>query len=386
MSLERSIVFGWTKKGLVAVVALLLTTIPTHAEVVPEVTFTAGYTDNLFNDSSSFDDSYAAISPSLKFYPSAATELSLAGTYTSYFDQRDLSNLAGRAGLTIIPDLKDSDLHLMFTGGVGGRSYGQLYDVYSSWGGNFSALFSYVARQGVIIRGGGMGSFREYTNSVSGDNEGVSCLIGINATLFGSNSFNAEASYGLRRYITDFEIVESGRGQNIAYRLDAIKESFQEANLSLRYSRPLGIRTGLSATYAHRFFVKDIDPVVYGFTIDNLSPWSSLWDGPSIGAKIKHFPGFDFIVESGFSFTDKEYIPNLDPDLADPDTTIETSTLNQRSDTRTNIFVSLQRPISTGTRRLFKPTLQFSWVNNASNMPLFEYAYFDIDFSLSIRF
>ncbi|UCE25339.1 MAG: hypothetical protein JSU74_04655 [Candidatus Zixiibacteriota bacterium] len=377
-------------KGLIAVVTLLLTVIPTYAEVVPEVTFTGGYTDNLFNDSSSLDDTYTAVSPYLKIYPSATTEISLSGTYTSYFDHGDLSNLSGRAGLTIIPDLKNSDLHLMFSGGIGGRSYGDLYEVYNNWGGSLKALFSYAIKNGVMLRGGGSASFSEYTNSISGDNDGVGFLIGLNATPFGSNSVNIEAGYSFHRYVTEFEIVETGRGQNSMSSLEGIKNNFQMADFSIRYSRPLGDRTGLSATLSRRLFVEQADSVVYGFTVDYLSPWTSMWEGTSLSARVKHFPGLDFIVESGFAYTDKEYIQSLDvvilPDPEDPEAVIEDYVLNQRNDERMAVFVKLQRPFSTGSRLMVRPSLQIRWIDNQSTDLRYDYSYPDVQLGVIVRF
>ncbi len=377
-------------KGLIAVVTLLLTVIPTYAEVVPEVTFTGGYTDNLFNDSSSLDDTYTAVSPYLKIYPSATTEITLSGSYAAYSDHGDLSNLSGRAGLTVIPHLKNSDLHLMFSAGIGGRGYGDLYKVYNNWGGNIKALFSYVATDGVIFRGGGSANFSEYNNSISGDNDGIDFLIGLNATPFGSNSINIEAGYGFHRYVTEFEVVETGRGQNSMSSLEGIKNNFQMANLSVRYSRPLGDRTGLSATLSRRLFVEQADSVVYGFSVDYLSPWTSMWEGASFGARIKHFPGLDFIVETGFAYTDKEYIQSLDiiivPDPDNPDGVVEDYVLNQRNDERTSLYVQVQRPFSTSSRLMIRPSIQIRWIDNQSTDLRYDYSYPDVQLGVIVRF
>lgn len=377
-------------KGLAVVVALLLTVIPVYAEVVPEVTLSGGYTDNLFNDSSSKDDTYTAVSPLLKIYPSTVTEITLSGAYTAYSDYGDLSNLFGSIGVSVIPDVKGSSFHYMFVGGLDARSYGEQFEAYNTWGGYFQALFSLVAREGIIFRGGGSASFSEYTNSIIGDNDGLNFLIGLNTTVFGSNSLNLEAGYGFRRYITDSKIVESGRGPNSVSRIEEIRNTFQEANFSVRYSRPLGMRTGVSALYSHRHFVKEADWVVYGFSVDYLSPWTSMWDGPSIGGRIKHFPGSDFVVEAGFAYTDKEYVQSLDviiqEDPEDPEATIEDYVINQRNDSRTSIYVQVQRPFSTKSRLMVRPSIQIRWINNQSTDLRYDYSYPDVQLNIYVRF
>ncbi|MEE8576056.1 MAG: hypothetical protein V3T31_02265, partial [candidate division Zixibacteria bacterium] len=194
-------------KGLAVVVALLLTVFPVYAEVVPEVTLSGGYTDNLFNDSSSLNDKYTAVSPLFKIYPSAEAEFTFSGTYTTYYDYSDLSNLYGSAGITILPDLDDSPLNLMFSAGIRGRDYGDQYDVYNNWGANVGGILSYKISPRATFRTGISANTTDYSNSASGDNEGFGFFGGLNLTPHGSNSLNFEVGFDFERYVTGLDTV-----------------------------------------------------------------------------------------------------------------------------------------------------------------------------------
>ncbi|UCG62412.1 MAG: hypothetical protein JSV52_03760 [Candidatus Zixiibacteriota bacterium] len=359
-------------KGLIAVSALLLTVIPTYAEVVPEVSFSGGYTDNLFNDSSSIDDGYTAVSPNLKIYPSATTEIALSGSYTSYFDNSDLSSIYGTAAITFIPSLKESKLNVLLSADIAGRSYGELYEPYSYWGADVNALFNYRLVSGIIIRGGASAGTTKFPNSILGASEGIGCFGGLNFTPVGSNSVNLEAGLSLQRYVTGLDSVETGGPRHPSYIVEGEKSSFHVAYFEARYSRPFGIRTGVNALITSRWIVEEPDSTLDGFSVDYLSPWSSLWGGQSFGANIKNFPGGDFIIESGFTLFFKEYSQDYES--------------QKRDDDRVSVYFQVQRPFSTGSGMLIKPMLQLHWVNNSSSVSRYDYSYYDVQFGISLRF
>jgi len=368
-------------KGLAVVVALLLTVFPVYAEVVPEVTFSGGYTDNLFNDSSSLDDTYAAVSPLFKIYPSAEAEITLAGTYTTYYDYKDLSNLYGSAGITIIPNLDESLLSLMFSAGIGGRDYGDLFEAYNNWGANLGGMLSYRMSPRVILRAGMSISTTDYTNSVSGDNEGFGFFGGLNLTPYGSNSLNLEAGFDFERYVTGLDTVSIGGGRRPSSSVSGVKSSFQTVNYSIRFSRPLSKRVGINTYLAGSSFIKEVDSLIYGFTINYLSPWYSLWEGWTWGTNVKAYPGGDFIVEGGFSYSDKSYIENLEIQIVG-DSVI--SFTQNRDDERASLYVNVKRPFKAGPKLLIRPSVQVRWVDNSSDVALFDYAY--LDFSAGVVF
>jgi hypothetical protein len=378
--------------GLAVVAALLIPVIPTFAEVVPEVTFRGGYTDNLFNDSSSSDDSYTAVSPQLKIYPSSSVELKLGGSYTSYYEFSDLSNFVGNAAITYIPSSKDARLGTILSAGLYTRHYGQIYEPYNNYGirGRFS--FNYDLMKGAIVRGGAFAGLTEYSNSETGDSEKLGFFGVLNFTPYGSNSLNIEAGYNLDRYVTRLDTLSTGDGGGPRQQetVEGHKSNFQTLHYSIRYSRPLGQRIGVSATVIQREFVQEASYVVYGFSVDHLSPWSSLWEGWTVGANIKSFPGRDFIIESGFSYSDKEYVKNLE--IFTQDIIINNDTLmisdyvfGQRNDERTRVYLSIQRPFSLKSSKLIRPSIQLSHIDNSSTDGFFEYSYFDISASISFR-
>lgn len=387
--------------GLAVVAALLIPVIPTFAEVVPEVTFRGGYTDNLFNDSTSTNGSYTAVSPQLKIYPSAAVELRLGGSYTSYYDYSDsldysdLSNIAGNAGITYIPTPKESRLAVMLSGSLYGRRYGTLYEPYNYYGASGSVSLSFDLWQNALFRGGGSANITEFPNSVTGDHDGFALFGSLNFTPFGSNSLNIEAGYDLDRYATRVDTTigggANGPGGHADTTYDGLRNIFQTLHYSIRYSRPISERVGASATIVQREFVEEASYVVYGFSVDHLSPWSSLWEGWTAGGKIKSFPGKDFIVECGFSHSDKEYVQNLEilsQAVIVNDDTLRVSeyVLEQRSDERANVYISIQRPFSLKSGKLIKPSLQVGYIDNSSTDEFFRYSYFDFNVSLRIRF
>ncbi len=359
-------------KGLIAVSALLLTVIPTFAEVVPEVSFSGGYTDNLFNDSSSIDDAYTAVSPGIKIYPSAATEIALSGSYTSYFDNSDLSSIYGSAAITVIPELSGSKLNVLFSADIGGRSYGESYELYNYYDVDANVLFNISPVSGVTIRGGGSAGITKYPNSDIGDSEGLGCFGGLNLTPFGSNSLNLEAGLSLQRYVTAAHSEESGGGGPPSYSVQEEKSSFHLAYFTARYSRPLGIRTGVNAFFTQRQIVEEPDSTLGGFSIDDLSPWSSLWGGQTFGANIKNFPGGDFILESGITFSLKDYSRDYEE--------------QERDDDRASVYVQIQRPFSSASGMLIKPMVQFHWVNNSSTVTRYDYSYYDAQLGIAFRF
>lgn len=370
-------------KGLTVVVALLLTAYPVYAEVVPEVTFSGGYTDNLFNDSSSADDFYTAVSPLFKIYPSAEAEITFGGTYTFYHDSTDLSNLYGSAGITIIPDLDESPLNLMLSASIKGRDYGDLFQPYNSWSAEAGVVSSFKISPQALFRTGVSAGTTDYTNSVNGDNEGFGFFGGINLTPYGSNSLNLEAGFDYQRYVTGLDTVQISGGRRPSSSISGVKSSFQSVSYSVRYSRPLGDRVGMNTFFVGSEFVKQVDSLIYGFSINYLSPWSSLWEGWTWGTNFKAYPGRDFILESGVGYADKNFIENLESIVVGDST--ETFT-QERSDQRVSLYLNIQRPFRAGSGLLIRPSVQISWVDNSSNVELFDYSYVDISAGLSFKF
>ncbi|UCD62608.1 MAG: hypothetical protein JSW34_07505 [Candidatus Zixiibacteriota bacterium] len=376
--------------GLIAFAAFLLAATPTRAETVPEVTFRGGYTDNLFNDSASLNDSYTAISPRLNIYPSPSSQITLGAAYTAYFEESELSNFSGDAGFTIIPTAIDADLNLMLSGGLSGRRYGSRYDAYNNYGLNGGGAFNYRLRPDLILRGGASAALSDYTNSFSGDSKTWNVFGGLNMTVLGSNSVNLQLGLDYKQFehpASWQDDVQRGRDRS---ENATVTSDFGILRYSIRYSRPWGKRVGLGGFLTLSEFVEEADSVIYGFTIDYLSPWSSLWEGPTLGAYIKSYPGKDFIVEGGFSYIDKEFVKNLEvvtyEDPNDSTLLVTDFVLQQRSDQRFNLYVRLQRPISASSGTLIKPMVQLAWVDNKSNQGLFEYSYFDINLSVNVRF
>jgi hypothetical protein len=273
--------------------------------------------------------------------------------------------------LTIIPWLNESRLSLMFSGAMNGRRYGEEYRLYNNWQADLDAQFSYSAGSGITLRGGTSIGTTEYPNSASGGSSGFGFFGGLNLTPYGSNSLNFEAGMSLLRYVTGLDTVQTGNWRHPSSSISGQKSDFHFAYFSLRYSRPLGERVGVNASYSERRFVKEADSVIYGFSINYLSPWWSLWEGRSLAANIKTFPGADFILESGFTLTDKKYIQNLEVSSTGDETTYD---LLRRDDEYATFYIRLQRPFSTSSQLLIKPGIELGWADNSSNLTRYDYA------------
>jgi len=369
-------------RGLLAGI-LLFTPVTTSAEETTQLNLSSGYDENIFADSSATSDTYASFSPTVRFYPAASLEVTLEGSYKAYQDNSDLGSLYGGAGVSFIPTRSRSRFSVLISGNLFTRRYGDIFDIYNYQGFGLAASTSLKLRTNIRLRAGASLNTADYVNSESGDHNGLDLYGGINFTPFGSNALDLTGGYLRYAYTTDSELQPTGppRGNSGD---DADNENrYDVLYFSGRLSRPLGARTGLKLTWSEQHFVKEDDPVTYGFSVDILSPWTSVWEGRTVLVSLKNFSIPNVILQTGFSHNEREYIATYDYLTTSSGIILVEF---RREDTRYKTWLSIQRPINLSPGRLLKPTVSVEYRDNQSNEPLYDYTGLAINASVDLKF
>lgn len=379
---------GIKKVVTVSASLMLLISFSANSETVTEIAIDGGYSNNVFSDSSLIGAGYTTITPSLKFYPSSQAEVSAYGSWTGYQKASDkdtslriseLGGIAGGAGLSFIPTTVASKFTWVISGQVYARSYGDNYELYNTRGYETKTSLSLSLRPTLSIRTGLSLGMNDYVNSTSGDNRSFEIFGGANMSLPGSNSLDLSGGFLDRTYTLDYSVYSSGGHGSTHTTEIEINNGYDALFISARISRPLGPKTGLNATYTERHFTSDDGPITLGFTIDNLSPWTSLWEGRSGSIHIKNFSIKNVITRLGYSYSNHDYIPVWE-------ITDSTYSERDRSDTRHSIYFNLQRPITTASGKLITPTLHLEYLDNQSSRVEYDYSSFDVNIGLAVKF
>jgi hypothetical protein len=156
-------------------------------------------------------------------------------------------------------------------------------------------------------------------------------------------------------------------------------ETFDVTGILLRYSRPLGERTGVSFSFGHRLLHVDNGYTVFGYTVDYLSPWADLWEGPSFSSSVKHFFPNQLTTELSLAYYDKDFVDVVEVS----DVTSETYWQNAREDQLTTLSLIISKPISLQSGKMIIPSLFIGYRNNQSSTGFFDHG--DIQASLSLK-
>ena len=350
---------------------------PVRAEVVGEATVGGGYQDNLFNDSNAAGDSYASLGLDLKYYPSASAQISIGSRYSAFSTYRDLSNLTSDASLIVIPTRASSPLSLALSGRATMRTFGPLYELYNQVGASVGADIGYRLSSGIFLRSSASYGSVNYVKAEAGSNHGLDLASAVNLTLPGSNSLAVEVDYTRRIFEKQASIQGMGRGTSSSSLIES--ETFEISGVIVRYSRPLGQRTGLNLSGGRRMLHLGSDYAAPGYSIDYLSPWTDLWDGSSFSGGLKHFFPAQFMAEAAVAYYDKSFVETVEYDAA----LDETYRQDSRVDQLTTLSLSLSRPVSLDSGKLFTPQLFIGYRINQSSLD--NYDYDDIQVALSLR-
>lgn len=348
-----------------------------NAEVVTETTIGSGYQGNLFNDSNSTGDAYASAGMELMYYPSASTQLAAGAQYSAFASYGDLSNLTGNLSVTIIPTPETSPFSLALAGAMAARKFGALYELYDRVGATVGADCSYRITRWAYMQSSVSYLINSYTNSDFGSNRGIDIATGINFTVLGSNSFALRMDYS-RRSFDQPTLIEEDKG-NGPSNSRSESDVFDITGVLIRYSRPLGERTGLNLSIGHRQLHVDNDYTVLGYTIDYLSPWTDLWGGMNISGGLKHFFPKQITTELSFAYFDKSFVDVIELG----EITGETYWRDTRDDQLTTLSLSISKPVSLQNGKQLSPSIYLGYRKNQSSAGFFDYE--DIMTSISLK-
>ncbi|RKX22697.1 MAG: hypothetical protein DRP35_01325 [Candidatus Zixiibacteriota bacterium] len=349
-----------------------------YADVITETTIGSGYEDNLFNDSSSTSDSYAFIGMDMKYYPSSSAQLTAGAQYNAFSSFSDLSNLTGNLSATIIPTPESSPFSLALTGTATVRKFGTLYEWYNQVGTSVGTDISYRLLRWAHLQSSASYINNNYTKSDFGSNQTVNFAMGINFTVLNSNSITFKMDYS-QRLFDQPTLIQEGSGNSFSNN-QSKSETFDITGILIRYSRPLGKRTGLNLSLGHRQLHLDNDYTVLGYTIDYLSPWSDLWEGMSFSGGLKHFFPKQITTKLSFAYYDKRFIDVVELD----EFTSGTYWQDTRDDQLSILSLSISKPILIQSNKMFTPFLYFEYRKNESTIRFFNYENIMVSVSLKM--
>lgn len=350
------------------------------ADVVTEATVSGGYQGNLFNDSNSTGDVYASAGLELKYYPSSVTQIAAGAMYNAFSKYGDLSNLTGDLSFTIIPIPASSPISLTLTGAVAVRRFGQLYKLYDQVGATADVIISYRLSSWAYWQSSVSYLNTSYIESDYASNHGVDFSTGANFTVLGSNSITLKAEYSHRSFDQP-TLIQGDSGYTIA-NSQVNSEMFEIMGFLLRYSRPLGEKTGINLSAGHRQLHLDNDYAVLGYTVDYLSPWSNLWEGTSLSGGLKHILPKQVIAELSLAYYDKNYVDVIE--LSDD--TSEKYWQDARYDQLTTLSLAISRSISLESGTMITPSIHLGYRKNQSSTGFFDYEDIQASFSLKTTF
>ncbi len=335
------------------------------SDTMTSLSIDGGYSSNLFNDSFAISDSYTTLSSDLLTYPSEMLELNAFGDLKLYSQTSGLSNFLGGVSVTFIPTSALMKSQLYFNSSVSMLRYGTDFSSYNNAIISGSGSWSYQLSQKLLSTLGGGAKSVNYTNTTSVTDKMYYFFGGLNATLLTNNSFYFEAAFYQKDFTTD--------------------DSFNSANsyldLFMRFSRPIGNSVGLNISYLNRNLETEDEAYMPGFTIDYLSPWSTLWGGDEISISLKKIFRNQFIMTLGASYSEKAYIDQLESDLGE----IPVFTIFSRSD-KSNVYsIHIEKSFNS-ERSIIAPRLSVSFIENSSDIDLYDYDKILFNGSINISF
>jgi hypothetical protein len=348
-----------------------------NAEIVTEATIGGGYQSNLFNDSNSIGDQYATFGANSKYYPSASVRFSVVAQYNAFATYEDLSNVVGETSVFYIPTSEASALTLAFGGSLSMRKFGAIYELYDHNGSSITADIGYRLSQRTFLKSSISFLYNHYMNSDYGSYRSIDLSTGLNATVMGSNAIALTLDYS-RRSFDQPTLIQDGTGNSLLAGPDKTG-TFDVTGIVVRFSRPLGLRTGMNLAIGHRQLHVGNNFTVAGYTIDYLSPWAELWEGTSLSGNVKHFFPNQWIAELSMAYFDKDYVDVVD--LSDGDG--ETYWRVARSDQLATLSFSISRPISLHGGKTITPSVFLGYRQNQSTAEFFDHE--DVAVSIALR-
>ena len=366
-----------------------------------KASLSGGSTSNLFNDSTSRDDTFSAVSLEVKFIPAGFASANLLGDYIHYGDYFRLSNLRYGGGLTVIPMSDSSRLSLLLEGNILKREYhgndsdstsinpneitGNEYDAALS--ARYDLTPTFRLRTGI--------SFTESEYDVEGvlDRMTVGVTIGGNASFWNNLSLDCEGGYqrGKFQHIDPFvhlfglllprRAILPGQQYSIL-----LEDNLNSVYVSPRLATNIGKKTGVSLTYSYRRFLDfDDDAIIYGYSTGYLSPWLGSFAGNAAVLRLKTFLVPRLITTLSVGFWERDHLRTVEQELRPdrfgrivPD--INLLYAQNRTDWRRRIDLRLQWPLSFSGGAVLEPSLELDFTDNNSSVQVYDCT----NFSLSV--
>ena len=351
-----------------------------RGEVVTEASLGSAYQDNIFSDSNSIGDMYTSFGLGMKYYPSASTQITVAGRYHAFAEHGDLSNLNGDLSVMMIPTSVSSRLSLSLVGRLSLRDFGEQYELYDQTEATVGADLTYRLMPSARLLTAVSWLTNSYENSDYGSHDIVDAAAGINLTVAGRNSLALRVDYSNRTY--DQLSLESEGGNGMRMQDPRDTETFDIVGAGARFSRPLGERTGVNFSAGHRWLQVDSDYAVPGYTIDYLSPWRDLWQGTSFSAGIKHFFPGQVTGEIAVAYSDREFVDVIE--LQETDS--ETLRREARDDQLTSLSMSAAKSFALRSGRVVSPTVFMAYRKNESSAGFYDYEDLSVSLTLKMTF
>jgi len=371
---------------LLVLACLLILSMPIRADFSYEINLKGGYTGNLLNDSLGMEDSYSTSRASFKYYPLSTLEIGLSSEYTYYSKTYGLSNLLYSGTVIHIPTVESSPVTVYLSAGYDRVRYRENIESFDNKTIRVKASLSYRVSSGMRLRTGSNLAATRYVNadSISADNDQYELFAGANMSFLGSNSLDIETGFSFTNYsfINDslewFNPVDPGLRDG----------HFRSFYISPRFSRPLGLKTGISVTYKYRHFANINRAVVLGYATGFLSPWALVFDGSSIVLQLKSYLVPHVVVSAGAGYWDKTYLKTLERVYNPSFHGFEWPPPNQvprRKDYFTRLYLSFQRPITFGFNGVLEPTVTVDYSHNNSSLATYDYSSTTVTVGLTYR-
>lgn len=351
------------KKILFTFVLIVLLSPFVFSDTMVSLVAEEGYSSNIFNDSFSVSDSYTTFRSDLLMYPTEMMEINLYGDYNMYSQTRGLSNLIGGVSITLIPTNETMKSQIFLNGSASFVNYGTEFNYYNNTVVSGSGSWNYQLFQNLISKVGVGASSVRYTNTSSVTDQIFYAFGGFNTTVFSQNSIDIETAYYNKKFNTD----------------DSFNSDNSYVDLSFRYSRPIGSSLGMQAFYLKRLLETEDGTYMDGFTIDYLSPWSTLWDGEDVGLSLKKILPKQFVMSLGASYSEKSYIDQREIDE------FEVTSYNSRDDISKLFSIQLEKKYFKESS-LIIPRFTISYLENSSSMDLYNFDKISFNGAISLNF
>jgi hypothetical protein len=394
MSLRR--IVSSTALGAVAFCSFVLGTYEIMlADTKIEFQSSSGYTNNLYLDSTAFEDSFNKVKASINYYPLSKCEINLKNEYTYYGHEEGLSNFLGEVGFSFIPTSYKSALSVYLDADFNSQVYRKEYRNYNVDNYDMTFALGYSLKQRAQFRAGFSYKSARYTNeidtldprlffNISPDNDTYEYFAGCNITLPLDNVIDIEVGHPRMDLVyveppKTRDYLKPNKDKVVAGHIDAFY-------FSPRISRPVGSKSGINITYIYRDFVEEIDGIIpgVGTTSQFLSPWATIYEGEAVSMTVKTYVVPSFIIESGAGYWKKNYlkteVKRKTEQLYQPPNVI-----SDHHEEESKFFLSIRRPFVLKSDAVIEPIITLDYAKNTSLIDLYDYSNLSVAAGLTFR-